>query len=255
MGWDVVQIGLKHNLPVHDMHATARELSRRLNINIRLVARDEYHYNPEKHSLKSVWSLDMLCLDTFKVNETGRFQNLIVTGYQAKELLRQLGQEKFDSLKFEDSSAELVKDYIDDPFELYEFDDQVNDDRLGIRIFEENVELDRCVIERWSCFQNAFHDQSERSWLESYRSQFLDIAKKLGCEQILICSDQGPTINIYDNMHWPAEKLLEYTRSMQYYEATEDKSDARLVDFQSYFDNTLTFAPDEYIDVVFDKVV
>lgn len=254
MGWDVVQIGLKHNLPVHDIHATARELSRRLNINIRLVARDEYRYNSEKHSLKSADSCEMLCLDTFKVDDTGRFQDLIVTGYQAKELLRQLGQEKFDTLKFEDSFAELVKDDIGDPFALYEFDDEVNDDRLGIRIFEENVDLD-IFTSRWRWFEHAFHGRSDCGYLKEYRDQFLDLAKKLGCEQILICSDQGPTISIFDNMHWKADKLLDYAKSKQYYSESEDSSKARLIDFQSYFDNTLTFAPGEYVDVVFDKVV
>jgi len=36
MGWDVVQIGLRHNLPVHDPFATAKEVAKRMNRNIRL---------------------------------------------------------------------------------------------------------------------------------------------------------------------------------------------------------------------------
>ena len=33
MGWDVVQIGLRHNLPVHDPFATAKEVAKRMKIN------------------------------------------------------------------------------------------------------------------------------------------------------------------------------------------------------------------------------
>lgn len=48
MGWDVVQIGLRHNLPVHDPFATAKEVAKRMNRNIRLVCRNEYEYDIEK---------------------------------------------------------------------------------------------------------------------------------------------------------------------------------------------------------------
>lgn len=39
MGWDVVQIGLRHNLPIDDPMATAKEIATRMKQNIRLVAR------------------------------------------------------------------------------------------------------------------------------------------------------------------------------------------------------------------------
>ena len=31
MGWDVVEIGLRHNLPVDDPFATAQEVAKRMN--------------------------------------------------------------------------------------------------------------------------------------------------------------------------------------------------------------------------------
>ena len=37
MGWDVVQIGLRHNLPAHDPFATAKEVAKRMNRNVRHV--------------------------------------------------------------------------------------------------------------------------------------------------------------------------------------------------------------------------
>lgn len=47
MGWDVVQIGLRHNLPVNDPFATAKEVAKRMNRNVRLVYRNEYEYDKE----------------------------------------------------------------------------------------------------------------------------------------------------------------------------------------------------------------
>ena len=35
MGWDVVEIGLKQNLPVNEPFATAQEVAQRMNRNIR----------------------------------------------------------------------------------------------------------------------------------------------------------------------------------------------------------------------------
>ena len=41
----MVQIGLRHNLPVNDPFATAREVAKRMNQNVRLVYRNEYEYD------------------------------------------------------------------------------------------------------------------------------------------------------------------------------------------------------------------
>lgn len=39
MGWDVVEIGLKHNLPVNEPFATAQEVAKRMKQNVRLDIR------------------------------------------------------------------------------------------------------------------------------------------------------------------------------------------------------------------------
>lgn len=48
MGWDVVQIGLRHNLPVEDPIATTQEVAKRMKRNIRLVYRNEYECHSNK---------------------------------------------------------------------------------------------------------------------------------------------------------------------------------------------------------------
>ena len=49
MGWDVVQIGLRHNLPVDDAFAMVQEVARRMNRNIRLVYMNRYEYDVAKN--------------------------------------------------------------------------------------------------------------------------------------------------------------------------------------------------------------
>ena len=56
MGWDVVQIGLRHNLPVHDPFATAKEVAKRMNRNVRLVYRNEYEYDKE-NNVNRTWEV------------------------------------------------------------------------------------------------------------------------------------------------------------------------------------------------------
>lgn len=54
--WDVVQIGLRHNLPVHDPFATVKEVAKRMNQNVRLVYRN--YYCPIKPLYTAISSLN-----------------------------------------------------------------------------------------------------------------------------------------------------------------------------------------------------
>ena len=44
MGLDIVQIGLRHNLPVDNPFATAEEVAKRMRRNIKLVYRNSFEY-------------------------------------------------------------------------------------------------------------------------------------------------------------------------------------------------------------------
>ena len=82
-----------------------------------------------------------------------------------------------------------------------------------------------------------------------------------GCEEVIICSDQGPTMLIFDNMEYPADKLKEYAQSFQYLKDTtweeesekEDwKKNAKHITFSSYFQNQLNLSNEAFVDVIFD---
>ena len=54
MGWDVVEIGLKHNLPVNDPFATAQEVANRMKQNVRLVYQNKYEYDSAHNIVRRV---------------------------------------------------------------------------------------------------------------------------------------------------------------------------------------------------------
>ena len=209
MGWDVVEIGLKHNLPINDPFATAQEIAKRMKQNVRLVDRG--------------------------LTELGMFE-------------------------VEDSKDYLQMMVCDKSFELYEIEGGKDD--IDIRIFKETVNLDVYVYERWHWWESAFWNPlTYRERLHNYRMQIYHQAKLFGCQEVIICSDQGPTMEIYDRANYSSDDLKEYAQSFQYlkddtwleeWEKEGWKKDAKHIMFSDYFQNNLKFASGESIDVIFD---
>lgn len=255
MGWDVVEIGLKHNLPVDDPLATAREIAKRLDRNIRLVALNEYEYDVTSNTVSRADGDDFIELGEFKVNDSTTFTKMTVSNYQAKRIFMQIGIEKLFTANFKDDWARLIIDDIEESFEVYELDD----DELYIRIFQENVDLDVYIMERWRMWESAFHSKSRyQDWLLRYREKIYERAKIFGCSEVIICSDQGPTQLIYDRMNWLADNLKEYAKSFSYlkdqdyYNVKDWERNAKKIRFADYFADKLEFVQDEFVDVIFD---
>lgn len=259
MGWDVVQIGLRHNLPVNDPFATAKEVAKRMNRNVRLVYRNEYKYDKEKNVVSEVNGYELIELGKFEVNNCNEYIQMTVSDYQAHQIQELVGIEKLRKATFVGEFADLI--VSDDSFELYEIED--NEETLDIRIFKENVDLDVNIVGRWHWWEEAFHSPSKknREWLYNYRMKIYHQAKMFGCQEVIICSDQGPTELIYDNMDYSADNLKEYARSFQYlkdtnwveeYKKEEWKKDAKHIMFSSYFQNQLNLSGDDFIEVIFD---
>ena len=168
MGWDVVQIGLRHNLPVHDPFATAKEVAKRMERNIKLVYRNEYEYDIEKNIVSEVNEYELIELRKFEVNKSNNYLQMIVSDYQARQIQELVGIEKLRTATFASVFAELILSDLEDSFELYE----IEDEEIYIRIFKENVDLDVSVVERWRMWESAFHPSSpHRKWLHNYRMQ------------------------------------------------------------------------------------
>ena len=185
---------------------------------------------------------------------------MIASDYQAHQILESVGEDKLRQATFASAADSILED-IDDSFELYEFED--NDENLNIRIFKENVDIDVYVSGRWHSWERAFHSssQEDRELLRNYRMQIYKQAKMFGCNEVIICADQGPGMWIYDNANFPADKLKEYARSYQYLqestwieesEKEEWKKYAKHIMFSSYFQNQLNLSNEDFVEVIYD---
>ena len=259
MGWDVVQIGLRHNLPVDDPFATAQEVAKRMNRNVRLVYRNEYEYDSVNNVVRGAEGDEFIELGKYEVNSSKDNLQMIASDYQARQILESVGEEKLRQATFASAADSILED-IEDSFELYEIEDR--NDNTYIRIFKENVNLDVSVIERWTTWEYAFHSSGKwREWLRDYRMRIYQQAKMFGCKEVIICADQGPGLWIYENANIPADKLKEYACSNQYLqestwieesEKEEWKKNAKHIMFSSYFQNQLDLSSEDFVEVIYD---
>jgi len=260
MGWDVVQIGLRHKLPVHDSFATANEIAKRMKQNVRLVYRKEYKYDINNNVLSEVDDYNLIELGRIEVNDSSEYLQVTASNYSANHILEVIGIEKLRKMAPFNGIAKSILDDIEDPYALYEIED--NDEHLYIRIFKENVDLDICVVERWGVWAKAFrHPDQYQEWLRNYRMQIYNRAKMFGCNEVIIFSDQGPTECIYNNINLSADKLKEYALSLQYLNGNtwlegsdkeERKKHAKHINFSSYFKRRLTFSDEDFVEVIYD---
>ena len=81
---------------------------------------------------------------------------------------------------------------------------------------------------------------------------------------MIICSDQGPTQAIYDNMDYSADDLKEYARSFKYLndsswvkdsEKDDWKKHAKHIMFSSVFRNQFTLSDEDWVEVIYDDFV
>lgn len=258
MGWDVVEIGLRHDLPVHDPYATAKEVAKRMQRNIRLVYRNEYEYDSANNVVMSARGNNLIELEKYEVNNSKDYLLMIVSNYQAKQILDSVGMDKLRKATFADEDADMILHEIRDPFELYEIVD--SNDSLYIRIFKENADLDVYVDGRWGRWEDAFQPSSPyREWLCDYRMKIYQRAKLFGCNEVIICADQGPTELIYDNMDYSADDLKEYALSFQYLDKIWQKSKredwkkhAKHIMFTSAFQDQFTLSNEDWVEVIYD---
>ena len=121
MGWDVVQIGLRHNLPVHDPFATAKEVAKRMNQNVRLVYRNEYKYDKDNNVVSEVNGYELIELGKFEVNNSTDYLQMTVSDYQKKHIQESVGIDNLRKATFVGEFTDLI--LSGDSFELYEIED------------------------------------------------------------------------------------------------------------------------------------
>lgn len=266
MGWDVVQIGLKHDLPIEDPIATAEQISKRMNRNVKLVYRNEYEYDKTNNIVSVSEGDEFIQLAEFTVDSSKYYLQMIVSDYQANQILKETDIDKLRKATFTDEWAKLLLDDIDDRYELYEIEsinyDNV-EDLIYMRIFRENIDLDVTIFERWRSWESAFHSQfhKTRDYLRNYRMEFFERAQKFGCKEIIICSDQGPTQMIYEHMDYSVEQLKQYVYSNKHHEESGWygaermefwKKHAKKISFSSVFQDDFKLEGEDFVELVYD---
>lgn len=262
MGWDVVQIGLRHNLPVESPRETAKAIAERMKRNVCIGYRKEYDFNSETEELDWADHYDLVEIEKIIVNDTDDFIFLTITNYQVLQIQDSLGIEKIRELSKSNEVAEFILYDLEEPAPIYELEIEEDDEKKMIDIFKENVTLDIYVIERWFNWAREFEEPDDcGEYLRNYRMQVFNQAKIFGCEEVINCADQGPTMAIYDNADYSADELKEYVRSRKYVEDSNWlepkkiehwKKYGRHVKFSDFFENKLSFEDDDFVELVYD---
>lgn len=263
MGWDVVEIGLKHDLPIHKPLEVARIISERMGINVRVYAYNKFVYDEKTNSLSSIDKYNEIELGYANVNESDKHIDMEVSDYHAIQLRERLGR-RIHNLKYNDVYAKDCFESMFSPFEYYDLNYK-DDGRemFNVRILKENIDLDVYINEwgRWSSFISALRNIKEsKNWLMTYRKQLHERAKVFGCNQILITCDQGPTIDIYDSLDMASDELLEYVNSKRYVdyiserEGIDYKKEMGHYNFSALLNKEESINDDMFVGVVFDSV-
>ena len=260
MGWDVVQIGLGHDLPVDDPHKTAQEIAKRMERNVTLAYYKKYEYDIASNVIHYKNKPELIELKRYEVDDSKSPLLMTVADYQVKQILDLVGIDKFYKATFTNDLARIILHETKEPFELYEIED--DERNLGIRIFKENVDLDIHSQGRWNHLERTFHQPDEnRERLHDYRMQIYNRAKLFGCKDVIICADQGPAGSIVDNLNYTADRLREYARTYEYLngydgwdspDVEEWKKEAKHIMFSSVFQGQTNLSDTDFVEVIYD---
>ena len=263
MGWDVVQLGLKHDLPIDDPQATAQVLARRMGCDVQVGYYKDCEYDEAEQRVYSIPSAFVPLATPHRGGSSAYCLRLVVDNYWVEEVRRRIAL--YDSSKIEFEEEWMKPCLLEglDPFELYTLEDDEGGRKIDIRIFREAVDLDLYADERWSAWARHFESTDEEHWLrlQEYRMQVYERAKVFGCEQVLYFADQGPTELIYDDMDKGAEELLAYVHTRRYLDDSswrepEDQEiwrrDGLHIQYADYFKGNIPWREGVWIEVVFD---
>lgn len=178
------------------------------------------------------------------------------TIYSHNLIKNKVGLNNLTTANYADNRAQLLLQEINNPFELYEIDD----DNIYIRIFQENIDLNALSDIRWFQLEKAFHDNNYE-WLKNYRLSIYEAAKKFGCKEVIIFSDPGPTEALYHSINLTSDNLIEFSKSKKFYHSlrfsSNNKSEywennAKHIYFVSFFSHQLKLKMNEFIEVIYD---
>lgn len=261
MGCDVTTIGLRHDLPIDDPNALAHEVSARLNWNIRLSYWEWLEYDEERRHM-SIKPYTFVEMERFVIDESAPFYNLSIRDYHECIIRKQFSKEELRQINYSEDYVLNILLRDDEPFELYELEsDKSSDDRIYIRFFRENVDLDVYQAARWFGWTHYFDSMGNRQFLHNYRIEVAEQAKVFGCSQVVYFADQGASEYIYERVPLASQEFINYINNRTY--LFEDKSLSeedrdewmkygKIIQYADYFDGSLKLDKNDFIDIVYD---
>ena len=265
MGWDVVQLGLKHDLPIDDPQATAQVLAHRMGCDVQVGYYKYCEYDEAEQRVYSIPSAFVPLGTPHRGGSSAPSLRLVIGNYGADELNQRIAPYGLSEIDFEETWIRSFLLEGGNDYQLYTLESEDNEDgnAIEIRIFKETVNLALYAVERWSAWARHFESTDEEHWLrlQEYRMQVYERAKAFGCEQVLYFAGQGPTELIYDDMDKGAEELLAYVHTRRYLDDSswrepEDQEiwrrDGLHIQYADYFKGNIPWREGVWIEVVFD---
>ncbi len=265
MGCDVVQLSLKHDLPIDDPQAMAEVLARRMGCDVQVGYYKDCEYDEARQRVYLIPDVFVPLGAPHRGGSSAYDLRLVINNYWADEMRRRVALHDPSKIDFQE---EWMKPYLledDDDCLLCTLEgyDDGGGNKIDVPIFREAVDLNLYVIEQWRAWARHFEstDEEHCSGLQEYRMQVYERAKVFGCEQVLYFADQGPTELIYDDMDKGAEELLAYVHTRRYLDDSswiepEDQEiwrrDGLHIQYADYFKGNIPWREGVWIEVVFD---
>lgn len=250
MGWDIVIIGMKHNLPIEDPVATAKRLSPLCTGPISIGYDERWEYYEVDNIIKEnpySWHE----LDRIDANLPGETTDFSIQNGCAKALAKQLG-DRIKSVKFdpEDVREWFMHEAFEEPFAIYELEgERYSPDN---RVFKEIVELHENFPGRWSQFHHLFskpYQGETKKILDEFRDYVYFQMRLCGCTDVYYICDQGPAQILYDEINRTVADWKDYMMKSEYLKNGENVS---IFNISDYINHRRFLINDDVINVFYD---
>lgn len=250
MGWDLVIIGMKHNLPIEDPVATAKRFSPLCCGPISIGYDDKWKYVEAGNLIKEKrfgWHE----IDRIDAHLPGPEMYFYIQHGAAKALAKQLGN-RISNISFEDEDCRdwFLSEAYEEPFALYELEGKR--DSPDPRIFKEIVELHEDFPGRWSQFHSLFekpYDGEAKKILDKFRDYVYFQMRLCGCSEVYYICDQGPAQVLFDEINRTAEDWKYYMLKGEY---LEDGEPVSILNISDYITHRRILTNEDFIHVFYD---
>lgn len=261
MGVDVVEIGVRHRLPVHDQKKLAREFATIFNTNVKVVAHNEFEYDEAANKVvESTTGEHFIPLYEVKLDDTSQYIRLNVVDYQKKQIRNRLTATQLKTLSFASPEVkELFEESWDEIYEANFIKRNNRDDDWDYSwfyIYREHIEIPCYIPGRWHLFIDYFKEPNLLYLIKIHREKINHLAKRFGCSHVIYCSSQTVSSRILDNMSMSPASLLTYTKTSSFIEAGEQKEyeKSRVISLNAFLKGDEHLADDEYIEAIIDDL-